>query len=486
MEDILLEHIDLKKDDFDLVGEEPVSEEELKELQEVVLNAIRLEQECIGKEKIRFTAKAKKIKKWLLPLAASLIISSAVIASTVTIGQIFKDYFGEESPSIGESGKVIGKTTLNQGIRLNIQGVVGDDKTAIVIFDLTKEDGTTFAGNSLDFGELDFIVAGKSVSASSYIIGNDNKSMAKRTFRLRPLLFNEMPENFVGSDATMHITDIIEIEEGDWESEVSLADYLEQHPECLSQKTIEIPEEFLEHAETREVLIDSGYNESDINEFLSKKPKYGIDSKNLGLALYDGNQKEWTINNIGFIDGQMHIRMSGNTIYDYIPKFKDAAGNEIKRIWSSSRMISKGIREAYHIYDIKDLDSLKKTTMTAYFTKEVGRIKGEWEVPFTMDFKSNQKRIKTDQTIPWQSSKDLIIEDLILSNLAIHVTFRGDKFEAIPIGRLIFKDGSEKELYGGASFDKGLAVTIYPFETPIDISNVESIKFNDVEIQVKQ
>lgn len=485
--DVLLGQIALKKEDYDLIQEEALSEEEMEELQKIVLNTIKKEQACRGKEKVRSNTKIQKIKRWVLPVAASMIISSAAIASTVNIGisQIFKAFFGEESVNIGESGKIIGKTNSNQGITLNIQGIVGDNKTAIVMCDLTKEDGTVFSGNTLDFGELDYTVAGKRVSASSYIINQENQSTVQRTFSLKPLLFNEMPENFVGGEATVKITDIIEIEQGNWKPEINLADYLEQHPECLNQQAIALPKEFLEHAETREVLIDSGYNKSESSKFLNRQPKHGIDDKNLNLALYGGKQKEWTIDNIGFIDEQLHIRMSGKALNDYCPDFKDAEGNEIMRIWSGSKMSSPGHREAYYVYDIKDLDSLKKATMTSYFTKEVGTIKGQWEVPFTMDFKSIQKTIKTAQTIPWSSGKALTIDEMILSNLAVHVTFTGNKFETIPAATLVFKDGTKKEILGGASFDNGKSVVSYCFEAPIEISTIAAIKLNDVEVKLE-
>ncbi|MHC1749644.1 MAG: hypothetical protein AB9856_15340 [Cellulosilyticaceae bacterium] len=483
--DELLDQIDLKKEDYDFIQEEALLEVEMEELQAMVLSAIRQEQEERGKEKMR--CKTKKMKKWLLPLVASITITSTAIAATTdtSIGQIFKSFFGVESTSIGESGKVIGKTNSSQGIALNIQGVVGDNKTAVVMLDLTKEDGTAFLGNNVDFGKLDFKVAGKSVEGSCDIINQQNQSDTQRTCSLTPLLFNDMPKNFLGKEATVKITDIIQIDQGYWKSEINLADYIEQHQECMNQQTIAMPEEFLKYNVGEEELIESGYNKAEISEIMNRNPKQVLEDKNLGLALYDGKQKEWTIDNIGFIDGRLHIRMSGKTEGEYMPDFKDAEGNDIRMIWSGGSIISKGNAIGYYVFDIKDLESLRKTTMTGFFRKELGVIKGQWEVPFAMDIKSNEKTIKTTQTIPWSSGKVLTIEEMTLSNLAVHVTYVGDKFEAIPKGTLIFKDGTEKELLGGASFDKGKAIASYDFKAPIEITNVAAIKLNDVEIKVE-
>jgi hypothetical protein len=485
--DELLSQIELKKEDYDLIQEEALSEEEMKELQKIVLNTIKQEQEGGGKEKIRRNTKIQKIKRWILPLVASAAITSTVIASVnnVSISQIFKDFFSEESTNIGESGKIVGITDSNQGITLNIQGIVGDNKTAVVMFDLTKEDGTAFSGNNVEFGKLDYTIAGKSVAGSYHVINQEKQSTVQRTLSLKPLLFNEMPENFVGSEATVKITDIIEIEEGYWKPEINLADYLEQHPECLDQQPIAMSEIFLKHAVTEEELIDSGYNQSRISKIMNTQPKQGIDDKKLNLALYGGKQKEWTIDNIGFVDGQLHIRMSGKIESDYLPGFKDAAGNEVQMTWSGGHNINsvKGI--SYYIFDIKDLENLKKATMTSYFQKELGTIKGQWEVPFTMDFKSNEKTIKTEQTISRSGAKALTIDEMILSNLALHVTYSGDEFETIPRARLVFKDGTEKEIPGGASFDKGQAICSYRFEAPIEIANVAAIKLNDVEVRIE-
>lgn len=106
--------------------------------------------------------------------------------------------------------------------------------------------------------------------------------------------------------------------------------------------------------------------------------------------------------------------------------------------------------------------------------------------PFTIDIKNQEKLIATNQEIPWYNDTYLTIKDMKLSNLSLQMTYVGEKIYGIPKMKIKFKDGTEQETFRQAStHGENQRECTYTFGVPIDISEVESIKINEVEIQVE-
>ena len=499
--DELLESIELREEDYEMITEESLTESELDEIKEMVLKTVKKEKEVIDFKDI----KRRKSKRWVLLLVATLAIGGSLIAGVTSenLGEVFKVIFGENASNIGESGLELGISDTQQGITLNVQGIVGDKQNAIILFDIEKSEGESFKGNDIQFGKLSFRVKkgwefkgwnpfkgfSRVESSSSYgcrRIDEAYQMPNQRIFQLDATL----DETLIGKEAVLEITDIIEVQQGDWESEVDLVDFFKKHPGYLEQATIPMPQDLLTYMSEEELKYE-GYQEKEIENIIVNIPKRALPSRNLDLDLYPELKSNWKVDNIGFVEGKLHIRMYGVGNPAYTPSFKDALGNEVEMTYnitvtSSSDNQDEDISVGYYVYDIKDIEALSQVKLSSWFQKEIKQNQGTWQVPFTIDIKNQEKQIITNQEIPWYNNTYLTIKEMKLSNLSLQVTYVGEKAYGMPKMKIKFKDGREQEGFRqGGSREKNQIECIYTFGVPIDISEVESIKINEVEIQVE-
>ena len=499
--DELLEEIHLREEDYEMFQDEPVTDEELQEIKNRVLEVVRKEQvtEVTDLE----NKKRRKARRWILPLVATLAIGTSLVAGVASgnLGEIFNVIFGENTANIGESGLELGISDRQQGITLNVQGIVGDKQNAIILFDLEKEDGEPFKGNDIKFGKLNFQVEEKkslkgwnpfkfySTTESSGRFGwgpidEGYQEPSKLIFKLDATLNQEL----IGSEGILEIEDMTEVQTGYWDSAVNLEDFFEAHPSLLSQASIPMPEELLHYTSAEELKYE-GYTEDKIKKIMDNIPTRALPSRNLNLDLYPEFESNWRVDNIGFIDNQLHIRMSGTGDKHYTPAFKDASGNEVEMTYNITTYSSSEEREdivgGYYIYDIKDIEALKKVKLGSSFSKEFQTTQGKWQVRFQIDIKNQEKRITTDQTIPWIDDMSLTIEKMKLSNLSLQVTYKGGNLHNYPKVNVRFKDGKEQEAFRhGATYRENLTECTYAFTAPIDVLQVEAIIINEVEIKV--
>ena len=520
--DELLEHVQLREEDYDRFKEEIVTDEELQEIKNKVLESIKKEQiqttgeeqidtnhieanETINVGEIKLEMKKKrKMKRWFLSLVATLMIGSSLVAGVANgnLSEIFHVIFGENTANIGESGLELGISDTQQGITLNVQGMVGDKQNAILLFDIEKEEGKCFRGNDIKFGKLNFKVEEKksvkgwnpfklfSITESNGSFGwglieDKYQKPDKLTFKLDATL----NQNLIGAEGLLEIEDMIEVDSREWESEVDLVAFFKTHPQLINQASIPMPEELI-HYSSEEELKYEGYTPDEIKDIMNDIPKRGLPSRKLNLDLYPEFETNWRIDNIGFADNQLHIRMSGTGDRSYTPSFKDAEGNEIEMIYNittySSREDGEGISSGYYVYNIQDIEDLEHVKLSTYLQKEIETIKGKWQVRFKIDIQSEEKNIQTDQTIPWINGMNLEIEEMKLSNLSLKVIYKGGRLQNYPRVYVHFKDGTKQEAFRhGATYEENRADCTYAFTAPIDVSEVEAIRINEVEIKVK-
>ncbi len=509
--DELLKEINLREEDYEMFQDEQVTDEELQEIKNRVLEEVRKEQ--IGDEGILENqvtdlrkGKRKKKKRWILPLVATLAIGTTLTATSGNLDQIFNAIFGENTKYIGESGLELGVSDTHEGITLNVQGIVGDKQSALILFDFTREDGENFKGNSIELGELKFQVQEKGIfkgwnpfkffrgigketeSLTSYgwgMIDEGYQKPNKLTFKLDATL----DKNLIGSEGILEVEDVIEVQTEYWDSEVSLVDFFMAHPELLSQSSIPMPQEFLTHTSEEELKYE-GYTEDEIKEIMNHLPKKALPSRNLNLDLYPEFESNCRIDNIGFIDNQLHIRMSGIGGGDYMPSFKDERGNEIETVYNirkySKNKEGERVSTGYYIYDIRDIDHLGQVKVSTWFSKKLQTTQGKWKVRFKIDIKNQEKIIKTDQTIPWMNHTSLTIEEMTLSNLSLRVIYQGQSMYNTPKVEIKFKDGRKQEVFRqGATHEENRLECIYAFTEPIDIAQIEAVIINEVEIKVE-
>lgn len=362
--DELLEEIYLSEEDYEMFQEEPVTAEELQEIKNRVLEAVRTEQaEDVVIEGAMVTElekkRRRKTKRWILPLVATLAVGSSLVAGVASgnLSEIFHVIFGENTANIGDSGLELGISDTQQGITLNVQGIVGDKQNAIILFDLTKEEGESFKGNNIEFGKLNFRVEEKkslkgwnpfkiystTESSGSFgwgLIDEGYQKPDQLTFKLDATI----DQNLIGSEGILEIEDITEVQTEYWDSEVNLVDFFKAHPELLSQAAIPMPEDLLHYTSAEELKYE-GYTADEIKKIMDDIPTRALPSRNLNLDLYPEFESNWRVDNIGFINNQLHIRMSGIGNEDYMPAFKDALGNEVEITYNITTYSSSEERE---------------------------------------------------------------------------------------------------------------------------------------------
>ncbi|PHV69545.1 hypothetical protein CS063_15320 [Sporanaerobium hydrogeniformans] len=520
----LLIHVNLKEEDYKNIAEEPLTIEELDILKQITFKAIQ--EDLKGKDELKLKDESlvlqdkiieinddlgtksykRRKKKRLLFLVAILIFTcvASLIANVKNgnVERMFEVLFGSGTAYIGESGLELGVNTTKEGITLNVQGLVGDKNSAILLFDLTKEDGSSFDGNYIKFGRLEFDVEGKHEKTRSWnpfkIYGSQGYTSSigwgmldevyqvptKYTFKVEANLTKDL----IGKNATLKLTDIIEAEQGDWFSEINLAEFLRAYPEYTYQDSIPMEEKFISYYDEEE-LESEGMN---AQEVISKIPKRGLDSKQLDINLYPDFNTEWKIDNLGFVDGKLHLRMYGTDEMHYTPSFVDEQGNEIEMEYNITTYHSNGegakeerFAQGYYVYAIKDLEELSKLRVRSWFIKELRTTKGEWQLSFKVAIKNEEKRLVLNKM--YSQGDSLTLEELTLSKLSLQVIYENKNNKRGTIKtRLLMKDGQEIKLGAKSQSYEGSKVTVrYAFKEPIDISEVQAVFINNEEVKIE-
>ena len=433
-------------------------------------------------------------KRAIMLIAATLLLLSLVtLAANVANGNVekmFEVIFGKETKNIGESGLELGISDTKEGMTLNVQGIVGDNNTMTMLFDLNNEKGESFQGNHIAFGKLNFNVEGQSprslgwslfrtYQATEYsssfgwgLIDKAYQTPTKRVFKLDANLNKDL----IDKQATLEITDIIEGEMGEWFSEVNLGDYLKVYPQYIEQKAILTQQE-----------VVGGSDE------VADGPQRILESKKLDIILYPEESTDWKIDNIGFVDGELHIRMYGKEEGPYCPGFVDEQGNEVEMTYNVTSYYGEKEEEennvtGYYVYAIKDLEELSKLRVKSYFMKKLKTTPGHWQVTFNIAIKNQEKVIDVKEAIPYKMEQFLKVEQMKLSNLSLLVSYKGKNVKgAMPIPQILFRDGRlEKLQYNNSTTRVGDRLTVsYAFEVPVLIDEVEAILINGVKIEVK-
>ena len=508
----------LEQNDFEAYAMDDL---ELEAIHKNVVNRYK------GREEKIVLTKKKRIK-WnkVLLIAVIIALGSTTVWAFNKIN-LFDRLFVENEANLSSSGQILNLYAEQKNIRVTLKGIVGYDKKLAILYEIDKLDGIPFEGNELEI--LGYLQVKNGKEEAKYVLETYKKELVeeestptKRVYISYILNSSEnkvfyrdeegngevkdegIVENFTAKEAKLVITDIVESYESQDEPD---RDLLEVAQINGIQQTIPFDEEKYKIA---------NYKETGNGE-VPKLPTRMLPYKGINLKLYN-RKPRWLIENIGWIDNQLHIRFYGqleegensqkfsyNHQEAYSLNIVDEQGeNRDIKTYANYNEENQLAFEKYVIYDIKDIETLKKCKVNAYIAYDIATTLANWEIPFQIDvqakpitLKTNEEIILEDSLVQWEIDKI----DLANVYMSIHLksidtktkqyidhTYE-DRNNLNANIKLIFKDRSELNYdtlnYGNWDGENEDFVISLFFMKAIDISQVEYIVINGVVIKIQ-
>ncbi|MGL4735919.1 MAG: hypothetical protein ACRCW2_00555, partial [Cellulosilyticaceae bacterium] len=202
-------------------------------------------------------------------------------------------------------------------------------------------------------------------------------------------------------------------------------------------------------------------------EEMDSRPKKLLVEGTLDLELIKGDES-CVIDNVGFVDGQLHIRMSGEGLAGAYLEVYDESGEPVYGVYNTggTSTLEDGTkkRESYRIYDIASAEELKNYTFKINRTEIVEQFEGIWEIPLDMTNASKMHRIQVNHMIPYTTDEKALLQEVRIDKASIVLVLDQIKSqidnECIEI-KVIYKDGTELvENYSNASERSGEQLTL--------------------------
>lgn len=227
-------------------------------------------------------------------------------------------------------------------------------------------------------------------------------------------------------------------------------------------------------------------------EDLESRPKVLLGEGRLGLELVKGDTS-CVIDNIGFIDGKLNIRMSGEGLKNTYLEVYDQAGELLHATYNtgSTSTLEDGTKEneAYRIFEIGSVEELEKYTFKVSRRETVERWEGPWEVPLNTSETSETRVIKVNKMIPYILEEQALLKEIKIGKSSfvlvmdqIKSDINNDEMEI----KIKFKDSSEIiEEYSNASERSGEQLTIVYSSKDFVGKEIVAIQVADQIIQIQ-
>lgn len=352
---------------------------------------------------------------------------------------------------------------------VNEDGTVDEEGYLAFVYDQAEEDNGVFVSGS---------------ASSSFSECKVDNTPAYKKYFLQEGSVNEPIEG----DMVLSFGEYMEYKDVEYTPAVDLIAYLNAHKnDTLKTEPLEMDEDEKEHLASLKAEDEAYYNH--YLEYLAKRPKAVLTEGGLKLKLADEMPHYW-VDNIGFIDGQLHIRLMGDTTDeeyrielineqgDFAPMTYGTGQSETDENGNTTSM-------SYGAYDIKDVDALKQYTM--HLTGTVPNVKIEDSFDFELKIAPNAaKTIAVDKTISLSKEETPVLKSIALTDLSVVLELAGIKEEMeddFPI-TLIMKDGKTvKQRYSDATrVGKDTATIIYHLSD--EVTEIDKISVGGVEISV--
>lgn len=342
-----------------------------------------------------------------------------------------------------------------------------------------KADGTVdMEGLKADFQKGEAVET--ATSSSSYGMSNTKENTGTKIY----FTYSGSYSDPITKAALVSIETIIEEEEREEEITLDLIDVLKtQQNKTLKTK----PNEDVEGEKRSLEEIKESHPEQyeRIKERLEQEPKALLVDGGLGLHLIEGD-KELVIDNIGFVDGKLHVLMLGEGIQRYELAIYDKDGEWVSNDYrtGSSSTLEDGSRrdEDYYVYDIGTIEELSEYQFKVKWQEIVEEWEGPWE--FTLDMSKNQevKTVKMDETITLAEGKKAHLKEIRVGKVSVVFVLdevEDDQRHDLSF-KLILKDGSERnyEYSNSSSQSRGVVTLTYDFHDTVG-EEVQEIQIGD-------
>lgn len=477
--DEILENIFLDNTDLLHIEEIPLTSEDRELVTQKTLQKIQCIQNVNqGNGSHKYKKTSKIILKRTL-IAAILLISTTIFATanSPTIKEIFRNIFHEGISNIENDALALDLTNSQKGVTLILKGVVGDNNTTTLAFDLEKKDGLPFKGGDIRFGDITFKTENSTAypsqnpsnvdstlgitSWTSYKeINSLQKDSLRRSFELKCAGIDELD----AKNAILSITNIIEYEKYDILSEATIGDLLASNQ--INSPISIIPNEDMRY-------------KNNIKTVDQNIPNHILTPQKLNIAIFD-EYANIQLQSIGFIDNNLHVQLSGSqgTLY-----LKD--NNNIVEPTYIVRKDNSG----YFVYTSVSKEDFYEMRFSMPQEKEINRIDGTWDVKFDFSIRTETKSIYPVNQSVLFNNLNWNVDELNLSNLSLDIVYELSEFPSIyPSVKIIFtQDENDINIYqeGVNVWNNNKVQLIYRFDNPIDTSQVEAILINDTRISIK-
>lgn len=288
----------------------------------------------------------------------------------------------------------------------------------------------------------------------------------------------------------MSIATIIEEEEKSEDITIDLVSYLTKHKQdALITKANNIDEH--ERAYLKELKQTNKEEYLREKKYLEERPKTLLAKKGLALPFIKGEEK-FTIDNIGFIEGKLHILILGEGENKYNLEVYDQTGDWIIGSYNtgSTSTLEDGTIEnkEYCVYDIGSVEELKKYTLKVRSTKTVEEWQGPWEINLDRSTITPSNIIKVDQMIPYMVDENAHLSEVHIGKGSIALVM--DEIESkinnehIHI-KIKLKDGTERDLnYSNAyNREKDKMILVYHLNDIVG-EDIKSIQIDEKTISL--
>ncbi len=463
----LIANVTLRDEDYEHIEPLPFDDETYTNIVNSTLKGI----EDIRTKNRTYTIKKKRTR--ILFIAATLTLSTAILATTraKNIQEIFINIFGNNISNINNSGQIINTSVTDQGIELNLEGLVSDTNSLDLLFNIRKESGKPFIGENIYFEEFTIEIldtnssfqAGITESTHCHQLDSINPNSTECRFRLTKTTIDAIKNG----TAILRLANMIESEKHTIVSDLNLGKWLKENPQDITL----IPNHDLR---LKEITNKNRIAELNI-------PEQIITSTDANLQLFKDNH-DIKVNSIAFINNKLHIKVSNssNSLY-----FQDTNGNIFNPIY----IASSGC-DTYYVFDINTMEKLANLKAYANISRVVNTINGTWEIKFALDRQNEKMILQPNVVIPLSENGSLLVKEIQLSNLSLKLisnNFISRDIKNINID-INFKDNSDNLHLDGAyvsTFTDTNKSFIYKFDKPIDVSAVDTISINGQPISLE-
>lgn len=450
---------------------EPISKIEAKRIERLIVKGVKDLQPQKNKKKI------------LMPFAAALIVLtgvSAFAAANVNISDMFQKVFGDTATYLQNNIFEVNKSDYDNGITLTVKGVAGDDKNAVILFDIIQDDQKPFTGNFVNLEGFE-IKAGNSIESSGLGPGNDENMYDNlASFVVKIGSKNKL----MNKNATLTIKDIKYNELLFTKSTFNIHEYFKNLRD-MEQSVIPNHKKPALHRESYEPHNASKtYNRIDSSKHmvndLSLLPDKVLQIQKSGIPLMSDDLGLW-IDSLGFVDGKLHVRVLAEyDKYDrgYLSLYLyDSKTGEIAVMDNWAEQSTEDEFYMYYVYNIADIDALSKyDLMLEYYGKEQ-KIEGNWSVDFKLGYKYAREDVRPE--IEMQSSaNDIQLIDMDISTISSTLAFKW-KNSQIPgfsvTLDVLMKDGTYANIRGSSSSEGPDGYTARVTYFPLDVNEIDTI-----------